>query len=94
MRKYMDEDVARTSVQAMVVSKLDYANGFLYGFNKGLIRKLQLVQNTAARLISRIPRQAHITPVLKHLHWLPIEARVISKFLVICFKCLNNTGPQ
>ena len=94
MRKYMDEDIAKTLIQAMVISKLDYANGLLYGVDKKLMRKLQLIQNSAARLISRIPRRAHITPILRQLHWLPIEARVHFKVLLICFKCLNGRGPQ
>ena len=87
MRKYMDEDITRTLIQAMVISKLDYANGLLYGINKKLLRKLQLVQNTAARLISKVPRRSHISPILRHLHWLPIEARIHFEVLVLCFKC-------
>ena len=87
MRKYMDDDVARTLIQAMVISKLDYANGLLYGVNKNLIAKLQLVQNSVARLISRVPRRTHMTPILRRLHWLPIEARVKFKVLIICIKC-------
>ena len=92
--KYMDEDIARTLIQTMVMSKLDYANGLLYGVNKKHIKKLQPIQNSAARLISKIPRRTHITPILRKLHWLPIEARVHFKVLVICFKCLHGIGPQ
>ena len=33
---------------------------------------------------------AHITPVLKSLHWLPIEARLQFKILITVFKGLNN----
>ena len=68
MRKYMDEDVARTLVQAMVVSQLDYGNNLLHGANKTLMRKLQLVQNSAARLITKVDRRCHITPILKYLY--------------------------
>ena len=91
MRKYMDVDIAKTLIQKMVISKLDYGNGLLYGVNKKLMRKLQLIQNSAARPISKIPRR---TQILRHLHWLPIEARVHIKVLRICFKCLNGRGPQ
>ena len=76
MRKYMDEDMAKFLVQTMVMSKLDYGNCIFYGVSKKLIKKLQLIQNSAARLMSRIPRRSHIRPYLKQLHWLPIEARV------------------
>ena len=91
MRKYMDEDITRTLIQAMVISKLDYANGLLYGINKKLLRKLQLVQNTAARLISEVTCRSHTSPISRHLHWLSIEARINFK---VCFKCLQGSGPK
>ena len=94
MRKYMDEDITRTLVQAFVISRLDYGNSLLYGVKQSLIKKIQLVQNSAARLVSLSSRYNHITPVLKTLHWLPIEARIIFKILVICFKCLHGEGPE
>ena len=40
---------------AFVVSKLDYCNSLLYGLPSYLIRKLQHVQNSAARLINQCP---------------------------------------
>ena len=44
MRKYINENVAKTLVQNMVMSKLDYGNCLLYGVSKKLIKKLQLIQ--------------------------------------------------
>ena len=35
--------------------------------------KLQRVQNSAARIICNISRYDHVTPVLRSLHWLPME---------------------
>ena len=37
-----------------------------------LLRKLQSVQNAAARLLTRTGRREHITSVLKQLHWLHV----------------------
>ena len=39
------------------------------------IGKLQRVQNTCARLICNLPKFAHVTPLLRELHWLPIRQR-------------------
>ena len=36
----------------------------------------------------------HITPVLKELHWLPIEQRIKFKILLITFKALNKQAPN
>mgnify|MGYP001799646623 CR=1 FL=1 len=45
------------------------------------------MQNCSARLVAKQPRAAHISPVLKVLHWLPVEQRItfqvlLSRFLV------------
>ena len=46
------------------------------------LEKLQRLQNTAARLTVRAKRSAHIIPVLKNLHWLPVKERIIFKILL------------
>jgi len=55
--------------QAFVSSRLDYCNCLLIGITDGLMRRLQAVQNTAARLITGTRRHDHITPILRRLHW-------------------------
>ncbi|KAF7658336.1 hypothetical protein LDENG_00014250, partial [Lucifuga dentata] len=35
------------------------------------INHLQLIQNSAVQVLTRNRRRAHITPILKSLHWLP-----------------------
>ena len=35
----------------------------------------------------------HIRPVLKELHWLPVEQRITFKVLLLTFKALNNLAP-
>jgi len=37
------------------------------------MRRLQAVQNAAARLIIGTRRRDHITPILRQLHWLPVR---------------------
>ena len=57
------------------------------------IDKLQMTQNSAARLIMRQRRRDHITPVLIALHWLPIRFRVMYKLLVLTFLAIHNLAP-
>ncbi len=94
VRKCLDLDTTKTLVQALVISKLDYSNSVLFGVNSGYLRKLQVVQNSAARVIIRVRRREHVTPILHKLHWLPIPIRVKFKVLMICFKCMNNLAPK
>ena len=48
----------------------------LQGLTKKYIRKLQLIQNAAARVLTNNKKVDHITPVLKSLHWLPVCQRI------------------
>jgi len=58
-----ESDAAKTTVQAFITCRLDYCNAILYGITDDLVRRLQYVQNAAARLLSGARRSDHITPV-------------------------------
>ena len=61
-------EAAKTLVHAFVSSRLDYCNCLLYGVSDGLLKKLQVVQNLAARVVTGAGKFDHITPVLFDLH--------------------------
>ena len=58
------------------------------------LRKLQRVQNTAARILTGSRKYDHITPVLRQLHWLPVEYRVQYKILLVTYKALQGQAPS
>jgi hypothetical protein len=89
IRRYLDDNSCATAVQALAISRLDYANSLLAGVPDNALRKLQVMQNNAARLVSRTRRREHITPVMKQLHWLPVRERINHKVLSMTFKALN-----
>ncbi|XP_077987468.1 uncharacterized protein LOC144442071 [Glandiceps talaboti] len=93
IRKYLTDDAVKLLVHAFVTSRIDYCNSLLYGIPLSSIRKLQLVQNTAARLITKTRKYDHITGVLQNLHWLPISERIEFKVLLIACKALHDTAP-
>ena len=90
VRHYLDDDTCKKAVVALVTSRLDYANALLAGVSESGLRRLQVAQNCAARLITGTPRMAHITPVLYELHWLPVHLRIIFKCMCMVYKCLND----
>jgi len=55
---------AKTLVHAFVYSRLDYCNALLHGVSKGLMRRVQSVQN-AARFASGARCRDHITLILR-----------------------------
>jgi hypothetical protein len=93
IRKCLTEDATKTLVHSLVTSRLDYANSLLYGLPKVLINRLQRVQNTAARLVTRTARTEHITPVLHKLHWLPVAKRIDYKLLLLTYKAMHGEAP-
>ena len=93
IHRYLSEDVTKTLVNSLVTSRLDYCNSLLYGLPNSLLSKLQRVQNTSARVITKTPRHNHITSVLKELHWLPIAYHIKFKILLIVYKALKGLVP-
>ncbi len=59
-----------------MTSRLDYCNALLGGCSARLINKLQMVQNAAARVLTRTRKYDHISPVLSTLHWLPTKYHI------------------
>jgi len=84
-------DTAKTIVHAFIACRLDYCNSLLHGITDSLFRRLQSVQNAAARLITGTRRRDHITPVLRDLHWLPVQRRVDYKLALLVYKSLHFT---
>ena len=76
-------------MHAFVTSRIDYCNSLLCGLPAKQLDKIQRVQNTAARIIFRLPKFCHITPTLFSLHWLPVRYRIDFKICLLTFKiCL------
>ena len=77
-----------------VISRLDYCNSVYHKLPNTQLKKLQNIQNRAARLIKKIPLRERITPALIELHWLPMEARIIYKICLLTYKALKFGEPK
>ena len=84
----------QTLIHAFVSSRLDYCNALFSGLPNSTTKSLQLVQNAAARLLTRTRRFDHITPILAFLHWLPLTFRSELKVLLLPYKALHGSYPS
>ena len=69
IRKFLSYDTCKTLIHAFVTARIDYCNSLLYGQPKCILKHLQSVLNSAARLIHLTSRYEHVTPLLIQLHW-------------------------
>jgi hypothetical protein len=94
IRKYLTKEATEQLVHAFVSSRLDMGNSLLYGLPDIQIKRLRRLQNIAARIVTRTNPRAHITPVLKELHWLPIQDRVVFKLLIYVYRSKIGMSPS
>ncbi|KAK7098423.1 hypothetical protein V1264_002722 [Littorina saxatilis] len=89
IRRYLTHDACVKLVVSLIFSRLDYCNSLLAGLPASSIHGLQRVQNAAARLTLRKTKRDHITPLLRSLHWLPVNTRISYKLSTLVYKCLS-----
>ena len=94
IRKHLNEDTLKMLIHNHVISRLDYCNSVYHKLSNTLLKKLQNIQNRAARLIKKIPLRERITPALMELHWLPMKARIIYKICLLTYKALKFGEPK
>ena len=68
IRRYITTDAARSVVQALITSRLDYCNSLLVNLTNIQMKRLKSIQHKAARLVTPTRLREHITPVLKQLY--------------------------
>ena len=77
-------------MHAFITSRLDNGNALLNGISEQQIHKLQIVQNSAACVLTNTRKFDHITPVRRELHWLPIRERIQYTTALLTWKARNN----
>ncbi len=93
IRPFLSEHAMQLLVQALVLSRLDYCNAFLAVLPANSFKPLQLIKNTAARLIFNELKRTYITPLFINLHWLPIAARIKFKALMFAYRTTSGSAP-
>ena len=83
VRRYLTADVSVLVVNAIASSHLDYCNSIFWSLFKLNIRKLQCIQNSAARIVTNTSKFSRITPVLKNYTGCPLNIVQYLKLLLL-----------
>ena len=94
IKRFLSRSSLIRLIQSFVFSHLDYCNSLLAGLPDTSIKRLQNVQNSAARLVTGAKRFDHISTHLIALHWLPVAQRIDFKISLLMFRCLNDCAPS
>ena len=94
IRQYLTPEVAVLAANALVSSRLDYYNSLFRGLSCFNQHKLQSIQNTLARIVTNHRKYAHVTPILKQLHCLPVKYRYMFKTATLVYNFLHSGSPS
>ena len=93
IRNFLDKQTTEKLVHAFISCRLDFCNSLLHCIPDSQTSKLQCIQNSAARLVRRSSSRQHIKPILRSLHWLPVNERIVFKILLLTHKCIHGSAP-
>ena len=69
IRRFITFDSCNHLARSLILSRLDYANSTLFGITTTDLRKLQTLQNRAAKAVFRLGRMHPSATLLRELHW-------------------------
>src|SRR6218665_3028074 len=89
----LDFKTLPTIANSSVCSKQDYCNSLFLNLDSPQIQRLQLIQNSLAQVVTRMPGYHHITPILKTPHWLKTLEHIHFKVLSLTYNSLQSSQP-
>ena len=94
LKHLLDQSTLMYLINAFVFCKLFYCSTVWSNTSTENIRKLQLVQNYACRIVTGLKKYDHISEALKSLNWLNVKEKLLFNDLVMVYKCMNNLTPD
>ena len=78
----------------LVSSRLGYCNSLFMSLSKFNLHRLQSIQISAGRIITNLSKFTRISPVLRKLHWLPIQFCSEFKLATLMYKFIHTGFPK
>ena len=91
--KYFTHQLVRQVIQALVLSNLDYCSIVWSTTSLSNIRKLQLVQNKAARVALSCGWRTNVIKMHKSLGWLDVKTWFLSLLMVFIKNVIITKSP-
>ena len=83
----------RQIVQSLVLCHLDYCSAVWSSANGGELKKLQVVQNRAARLVLGCSMRTNVATMHESLAWLTVQNRLIYNSLILFKSVVTKNAP-
>ena len=80
LRPMLSFTIAERLINTFVFSRIDYCNVLLAGVSKATLNRMQVLQNSAARILTRTNIRDHITPFWSLCTGFPLGLGWTSKF--------------
>ena len=93
VKHLLDRKTLLLVIHSLVFSRLFYCSSVWSNTSKENVKKLQLVQNFAARIVVGLRKYDHVSPALKELKWLNITDQLYLRDAVLVFKSLHHLTP-
>ena len=87
-------ELFHTIINSLVFRKLYYCSSVWSNTSASNIRKLQGVQNFAARIVSGTRKFDHVSPALKDLRWIPVKSHLYLRDAILAFKSMTGQVPN
>ena len=75
-------------------SRLHYCNSLFRSLSSLNMCNLQCIQNTLAWIVTNYNKYTRASPILKRLHWLPVEFHCNFKTATLVYKFLHSGHPS
>ena len=92
IRQFLTHDAAVSVANAFVSSRLDYCNSLFRSLSS--LHRLQSIQNSAARIVRNSSKYTRITPLLRKLHWLPVQFSSEFKLATLVYNFIHTGFPK
>lgn len=91
--KFLTQQTIKQVIQALVLSNLDYCSTVWSNTSLGNIRKLQLVQNKAARVALSCGIRTNVVKMHEYLSWFEVKHKLLYSLMVFIRNVITTKTP-